>query len=165
MTAPNDFFTRRVLPLILRYEGGYVDHPSDPGGETKYGISKRSYPDLDIQHLTIEDAGEIYYRDYWQVCRCDDLPRALALSVFDSAVNQGTHAAIKLLQDAVAVDTDGILGSVTLEAARHGTLGNHLASFTTARILRYTNTRNFDVFGRGWVARAIHVYGVSRQEV
>lgn len=83
------FFEDVALPWILKAEGGYVNDPADPGGETNYGISKRSYPELDIQHLTPVLAGGIYERDYWQAGGCDGLPAGLALIHFDSCVNCG----------------------------------------------------------------------------
>jgi lysozyme family protein len=87
----------RALPIVLRFEGGYVDHPSDPGGETKFGISKRSYPHLDIKALTKEQAGDIYHRDYWTPLKCDALPWPLNLFHFDAGVNHGKVQARKFL--------------------------------------------------------------------
>lgn len=91
------FFEDTARPWILEVEGGYVNDPQDPGGETKYGISKRSYPNLDIAALTQEQAGAIYLRDYWQAAGCDGLPQGLALIHFDAAVNCGVHRAMNFL--------------------------------------------------------------------
>lgn len=85
MTKGNGFAA--ALELLLHFEGGYVNDPNDAGGETKYGISKRAYPNLDIASLTKSDAAEIYLRDYWDACRCSEMPEPLSLSVFDYAVN------------------------------------------------------------------------------
>lgn len=76
-----------------KIEGGYTNDPDDPGGETKWGISKRAYPDLDIANLTLEDAIEIYRKDYWNPCNCDNLDWPLACAVFDTAVNCGVKRA------------------------------------------------------------------------
>lgn len=83
----------RCIPFVLKWEGGYVNHPDDPGGETKYGISKRAYPDLDIKSLTLDDAKSIYRRDYWDASNCDSFDLPLAVVVFDSAVNCGVGRA------------------------------------------------------------------------
>ena len=79
-------FNRAVEHLLVE-EGGYVNHPEDPGGETKFGISKRAYPSLNIKDLTVNEAKEIYKRDYWDHFPMDDLPDGVAFSLFDFAVN------------------------------------------------------------------------------
>lgn len=112
----------RAVEVVLAHEGGYVNDPADPGGETKYGISKRSYPSLDIANLTREDAIAIYYRDFYSKYgygRLND--EAVATKVFDMAVNMGPATAHRLLQEALVflgfpVDVDGILGPQTLMA-------------------------------------------------
>ena len=103
--------------LLMQNEGGYVYNANDKGGETKYGISKRAYPNEDIKNLTLERAQEIYKRDYWDRCKCDQLPDCLSVAVFDFAVNSGTNRAIKLLQKALNVKADGIIGNETIGAA------------------------------------------------
>lgn len=95
MATDADFAT--AVQFVLQQEGGYVANPADPGGETKYGISKRSYPDLDIAALTVDDARQIYYTDYWQQSGADALPMPLAMIVLDTAVNMGNGAAQQLL--------------------------------------------------------------------
>lgn len=87
----------KSLNFVLKWEGEYSNDPSDPGGETKYGISKRAYPELDIKSLTKEDAARIYYRDYWQPLDCDSRPDDLAMSVFDAGVNCGIGRVSKWL--------------------------------------------------------------------
>jgi len=106
-----------AIDFVLKMEGGYSQDPNDPGGETNFGISKRAYPSLDIKNLTVDVAKEIYLRDYWNICKCDELPSALAISVFDTAVNQGTGIAKRLLQIALNVTVDGIIGDKTIAAA------------------------------------------------
>lgn len=103
-----------AVKIILKHEGGYVNDPDDPGGETAFGICKRSYPDLDIRNLTVEQAKEIYYRDYWMKAYCHEIRNhQLAIHVFDMAVNAGVTAAIRLLQGAVSTSQDGRFGPVT----------------------------------------------------
>lgn len=83
----------RALEFVLKWEGGYVNDPADPGGETKYGISKRSYPGLDIRGLTRDEAGDIYWTDYWLRAGCEGLEWPLSLVVFDTSVNMGVRRA------------------------------------------------------------------------
>jgi lysozyme family protein len=118
---PEEFV--RAVGRVLDDEGGYVCDPSDPGGETKYGISRRAYPDLDIRDLTREQAIAIYYRDYWREHRYGDLPAAVAEKLFDLAVNIGPANGTRCLQRALRacghhVADDGVLGPATAEAAR-----------------------------------------------
>src|SRR5438045_9518054 len=88
----------QALALVLRFEGGYVNDEQDPGGETKFGISKRAYPNLDIRNLTPELAGQIYASDYWGPSGCDRLTPGMAVVVFDSAVHVGVRRAVAWLQ-------------------------------------------------------------------
>lgn len=143
------------LAAVLHWEGGYVDDPRDPGGETRFGISRRAYPDVDIATLTAEQAGAIYHRDYWQVCQCDALPPALAMLVFDGAVNQGTGAAIRMLQAAAKVPEDGAMGPRTIAAARSPAV---VDAFAVQRALRYATTRGMDVYGKGWFNRLFDMH-------
>lgn len=102
-------------------EGGYVDDPNDHGGETKFGISKRSYPDLDIKSLTIDQARAIYYRDFWRPLLLDDLiDPQIAGEIFDTAVNCGMGSAVRIAQKALKflgepIDADGKMGPLTVE--------------------------------------------------
>lgn len=151
----------RALTIILREEGGYVNDPNDPGGETNFGISKRQYPDVDIKNLTHEQVAAIYKRDYWDKVKGDEIPWPLCLFVFDAAVNQGcdakaNYAAQKLLQKALDVAQDGILGPATMKRvsmSRHW----HHCRFMAFRAQRYMGTRNFDKYGEGWLTRLFRV--------
>ena len=87
----------KAIDFVLSIEGGYVNDPKDPGGETKYGISKHSYPNVDIANLTEEQAKEIYKRDYWDKCNCDHIPDLRDVLVFDTAVNMGINSAMQFL--------------------------------------------------------------------
>jgi len=90
----------KAVKVVLEHEGGYVFNPHDPGGETKYGISKRSYPHLDIKNLTEDEAKEIYRRDFWNKMNLDEICDDLATEVFDFAVNAGIRQASIFLQKA-----------------------------------------------------------------
>ena len=147
----NDGF-KPAVDRVLRMEGGYVNDPADPGGETKYGISKRAYPAVDIAAMTEDGARAIYKKDYWAACRCDSLPAPLDQLVFDAAVNQGVGAAVKMLQAAVGVRADGQIGPVTLAAARQADV-EAPARFMTLRAMRYADTPGWARYGAGWMKR------------
>lgn len=108
-----------VIDYLIDDEGGYVNDPNDLGGETKYGISKRSYPGLDIKNLTIQDVRAIYKKDYWEPVRADELPRGINYMVFDMAVNHGHSNAIKMLQRVAGVEDDGKIGPATIAASKN----------------------------------------------
>ena len=146
----------RALEIILESEGGYVDHANDPGGETRYGITKQVARDYgyigDMRSLPINTAAEIYKVKYWDACKCDQLPWPLSLYVFDAAVNQGVSAATRMLQKVLQTVQDGIIGDTTLRLAKSS--GEHQAvRYLSERSMRYVNTRNFDTFGYGWLNR------------
>lgn len=150
----------RCIRHILNEEGGYVNHAKDPGGETKYGISKRAYPQLDIPNLTLEEAEKIYKRDYWEPVLGNQWPDGLALLLFDTAVNMGVKTAIVLLQKTLNVEQDGIIGPVTrLAAQKH--MPFLLNSFCAERTLRYAMNKNLETFGRGWFRRLFRMYGFA----
>lgn len=138
---------------LISHEGGYVNHPTDPGGETNYGISKRAYPSLDIKALTLADAKAIYKRDYWDRAQCDQLPSQLSYLVFDAAVNSGIGQSIRFLQRAVGVADDGVMGAITLSAIKRLDAENLCARFLGQRLEFMTKLSTFDVFGKGWARR------------
>lgn len=88
----------KAFKFLMKWEGGYVNNPQDPGGETKYGISKKSYPDIDIPNLTIEQAKKLYHEDYWRGAGCEMISSPLDIIVFDTAVNCGVRRALYILQ-------------------------------------------------------------------
>jgi lysozyme family protein len=112
----------RLIGKVLEHEGGYVCDPADPGGETKYGICKRSYPAIDIKSLTLEQAKGIYYCEWWLRLRCNDIDNdQVAQKLLDTAVNVGKAAGVKILQKALCdvglkVAIDGVIGPKTLDA-------------------------------------------------
>ena len=110
---------REAIEVILKHEGGYVNDPVDPGGETNMGISKRAYPDLDIKGLTKQSVREIYYKDYWLKGKCPQVPDELRLIFFDMVVNMGKSRAVKILQKSVSAKgikttVDGGIGPQTI---------------------------------------------------
>ena len=146
-----------LIDYILEYEGGYVHHPNDPGGETHFGISKRAYPHLNIRDLTKADAKRIYRRDYWIACRCDELPDSLKLMVFDTAVNMGCGRAIRFLQKSMGVKVDGKFGPQTLKAVQTTPESVVLESYAITRLKFYHRLPGWKHFGKGWGKRLLEV--------
>jgi lysozyme family protein len=143
----------RAFRLVVGHEGGYVNHPQDPGGETKFGISKRAYPHLDIPSLTLEQAAKIYRADYWRPLRCADLPWPVAIVLFDGGVNSGVGTAAKLLQLCLGVKADGVIGPVTLAAAAKRGARDLAAEMIARRLLLMSGLPTWRVFGLGWSRR------------
>lgn len=137
----------------LLWEGGYVNHPSDPGGETKYGISKRAYPKEDIKNLTVAKAKEIYKKDYWDKVKGDDLPAGVDTMVFDAAVNSGIGRSIKWLQAALGVTVDGVIGPKTLIAATKADPKELILELGEQRMRFLRGLKTWNTFGSGWTNR------------
>ena len=137
-----------AVEFILEREGGWVNDPHDPGGETHFGISKRAYPLEDIPNMTRERATLLYKRDYWETASCGEFPPAIGIALFDSAINQGVFAAIKLLQRSLSVVEDGVVGDETLEAAKRQNVRKVLRDFLRRRILRYARNPQAERFFR-----------------
>ena len=135
---------------LMGHEGGYVNDPRDPGGETNWGISKRSYPHLDIATLSREQAKEIYRRDFWERANADQFDGAIAFQVFDTAVNSGIGTAIKLLQRAVGVKDDGVVGPITLRAIASKSALGVVVLYNAERLDFMANLPAWKTFGRGW---------------
>jgi len=148
-----------AFPLVVTLEGGYVNDPEDPGGETKYGISKAAYPHEDIANLTLDRAKSIYATDYWMMSGCDKLPDQLQYDVFDMAVNSGVGAAVSCLQKAVRAPVDGIFGIQTLSAVNSANPYVVLVRFSSERLLFITGSPEFPKFAKGWVRRIATVMG------
>lgn len=143
----------QAFDRLIGLEGGYVNDPNDPGGETKYGISRRSYPGEMIRTMTLDRAKEIYLRDYWGPAGCDFVPDAIKFDLFDMAVNSGVSAAIKTLQRTVGVDEDGKLGPLTLQALQSMFAPRFIARFNGARLQFMSALPTWPSFGRGWANR------------
>ena len=144
-----DFQT--AFDRLIGHEGGYVNDPSDPGGETKWGISKRSYPLRNIAELTREDAAQISRCDFWDVV--GDIDPALKFQVFDFAVNSGIQTAIRKLQLAVKVADDGHWGPRSAAAVKSMGVNDALMRFAAYRLLFMTDLKNWPSAGRGWARR------------
>ena len=138
---------------LISHEGGYVNDSRDPGGETKFGISKRAYPQVDIKNLTLDAAKAIYKRDYWDRAQCDKLPPSVAYVLFDAAVNSGIGQAIRFLQRAVNVADDGVIGPMTIAAVTRLDAASVCARYIGQRLEFMTKLTTWDAFSRGWSRR------------
>lgn len=143
----------KLIRRILDHEGGYVNDSADPGGETKFGISKRSYPNADIKSLTLEDAIEIYRRDFWNPIKGDRFYDGVAFQLLDSAVHSGIRESIRFLQRAVDVADDGFFGPVSLAASQAMSESDQIMLFIAERIEYQTKLKNWPNHGKGWMRR------------
>ena len=137
---------------LLGNEGVYVNNPQDPGGETNWGISKRSYPNVDIANLTQDGAKEIYLRDFWNPI--GDADPAIKFQVFDFAVNSGIQTAIRKLQAAIGVADDGHWGPVSAAKLASMDRNDVLMIFIAQRLRFWAGLSNWPTFGKGWAVRA-----------
>ncbi len=151
---------QRAMQWIIKIEGGYVNHPNDPGGETNYGISKRQYPDLDIRALTEDQATDIYRRDYWLANRCHEMPQALRIAVFDGAVNHRPKANAKMLQRSVGTTPDGLIGPATIRACQLEPQDLAINAYLWRRLQLYADlagSSRYKPFLRGWISRLVRL--------
>jgi len=149
------------LAFVLEAEGGFSDHPSDPGGATNLGITRRTLSEFrdaeasveDVRALTREEAREIYRTRFWTPLRCAELPPGVDLMVFDFGVNAGPGRSARLLQRAAGVTADGSIGPVTLAAVRARRPADLIARLADDRKAYYRGLDAFPTFGRGWTRR------------
>lgn len=138
---------------LIGHEGGLVEHPADPGGLTRFGISQRRYPGEDIRGMTLARAKELYRRDFWGQSGCDAVPDNIKFIMFDAGVNSSPEAAIRLLQRTVGTTEDGILGPITLTAAGTMHPARLAARMTAHYLLLLADLPTWPSFGRGWTRR------------
>jgi lysozyme family protein len=157
----------QAFKVVIGHEGGYTANPADPGNwtggrcgvgschGTNWGISAAAYPQIDIASLTLQQAQEIYRRDYWDRAQCGKLPAALALLVFDATVNNGVGRAIRWLQATLKVPQDGAIGPGTLAAieAQHSNSFRLCAEFQANRLIFMAGLATWRTFGDGWARR------------
>lgn len=142
---------------VLGHEGGFSNHPDDPGGATRFGVTEAVAREVgyrgDMRELPIELAKRIYLERYWQAVRADELPPGIRHTLFDAAVNSGPRQAVLWLQRALGVTADGILGPQTLAAA-HEVSADALRSRILAQRLKFMSALpNWPAFSRGWARR------------
>ncbi|MGE0358654.1 MAG: glycoside hydrolase family 108 protein [Burkholderiales bacterium] len=138
---------------LMDHEGGYVNDKADPGGETKFGISKRSYPDEDIPNMTRDRAMEIFRRDFWDRVNADRLPDGVAFQLADFAYHSGADTAVRYLQRALGVADDGHWGKVSQAAADAASESDMILRLNGERLDFMTRRKNWPEHGRGWARR------------
>ena len=150
----------QAVSYLIEDEGGYVNDRTDRGGETKYGISKASYPSLGIANLTIDQAKDIYKNDFWDEVRAEEFSSSVRYPLFDMAVNHGQVNAVKILQRAAGMlgkDVDGVIGPKTIESSKKV----DFIKFTWERLLFYGRIVKNDPsqlkYINGWINRAMKV--------
>jgi len=138
---------------LLGHEGGYVNNPNDPGGETNWGISKRSYPSVDILNLSRDDAKAIYRGDFYDRINVTGLPDSVLFQLFDFAVNSGCETAVRYFQRAIGVADDGIFGKISIEAASRVSEADMLLGINAERLEFMTKLSAWKTFNKGWARR------------
>ena len=150
---------QECLDLVLKSEGGWVNHPSDPGGETNLGVTKRvweeyvGHPVKTMKDLTKDDVAPMYELKYWRPCYCEVLPRGLDFVVFSMGVNAGPGRSIKLLQQSIGCVPDGVIGPTTRGLISSSNGATLIAKFSETRREYYRSLKTFPIFGKGWLAR------------
>lgn len=167
----------KAFNFTIGSEGGFQADRADRGNwttgvigkgqlkGTKFGISAFAYPDLDIKNLTIEQAKEIYHRDYWLKSKCDRLPDPLSMMVFDYAVNSGSRQAIRDLQRSLCVAADGIIGNQTIGAAHSKPLKPVIENYYNRRMNLFMANPNWAKYKNGWSRRALSLKEMAERMV
>ena len=152
----------KSLEMVLKHEGGFVDHPEDPGGATNKGITHKTYSDFlgrpledvsELKNIPDEHVQQIYKDGYWNRVKADQLSSGVDFCIFDWAVNSGPGRAAKALQKAVLVTQDGAIGPMTLAAVEEELPEEIIEKITKEREEFYRSLRTFDTFGKGWLRR------------
>lgn len=148
-----------IFDILIGEEGGYTNDPNDPGGETNWGIDKKSHPDIDIKNLTKDGAKTIYINSYWLPSCSDKFPSVLAMMVFDAAVNNGVERAKEWLQTSLGVTADGKIGPMTIAALQAAIANPNIgvngvsSEFLARRIDFMAGLSTWQYFGLGWSRR------------
>ncbi|MEJ2623670.1 MAG: glycosyl hydrolase 108 family protein [Pseudolabrys sp.] len=158
-----------ALRRLLAHEGGYTNHPADPGGPTNFGITIHDYrryvkpgaTAADVKAMTVSEAKRIYRAKYWDAQRCDELPAGVDYAVFDYGVNSGIGRSKKVLQRVVGVKADGVLGPLTMCAVNASDPKAVVIAICDERLRFLKRLRTWPVFGRGWGRRVAEVKAVA----
>lgn len=162
------------LPRVLEHEGGYVNHPADPGGPTMKGVTLAVYRAFkgkptatadELRHISEGDLQAIYRINYWARARCDELPVGVDYCVFDYAVNSGVNRAVRHLQEVLGVFADGQVGAMTIAAANGRPVVQLIDEYCDRRMRFLRGLGTFGTFGRGWTARVSAVETRAREDV
>ena len=164
MTAEDRF--PRALALVLIHEGGFVNHPADPGGATNRGVTQGTYnawrrrqghEPRSVRDITDQEVAAIYRAGFWDAIRADQLPPGVAYAVFDAAVNSGPGRAVRWLQAEVGARQDGIVGPQTLGLVDQAEPVALINSYCDRRLRFMQSLRHWPTFGRGWSRRVLEV--------
>lgn len=165
---PENLTFKEVFNRVIGHEGGYVNDPHDAGGETNWGVTKRTAQENgytgSMKMMTREQAYQIYEKAFWQRYNCDKLSPAVAFQFFDAAVNHGVGNASRMLQRAVGVADDGIVGKVTLSAVEKMPISDFILKFNAQRIKFYTKLKSFPRYGAGWMNRVAGNLGYAAKD-
>lgn len=162
-----------ALAHVLKLEGGFIDHASDPGGATNMGITRKtleawrgeSVTVMDVRELSRDESGSIYRTRYWDAIHGDQLPAGVALFVFDAAVNHGPKQAARFLQRAAGAKDDGWIGPATLEAVGRADPHELLIEMGAQRMVFYAGLPTFDTFGLGWSRRLMDTVAAALEAI
>jgi lysozyme family protein len=146
---------------MIHSEGGFVNHPNDPGGATNFGVTKKVWEEWikrvvtvdDMKKLTLEQVKPLYYEKYWLPVKADQLPVGVDFLVFSFGVNAGISRATKVLQTALGVVADGQIGPNTMKKIQQADAKDLIEKFSNAKISFYKSLSTFATFGRGWLNR------------
>lgn len=162
-----------ALEAVLHHEGGYVNHPADPGGRTNLGVTQRvlaqwrghDVTEEDMRALTAADVAPLYKSLYWDRIRGDDLPAGVDYCVFDCAINSGPGRAVKFLQQVVGADDDGVIGPGTLKAVAAMPADEIVSRYQAKRLAFLQALPTWDTFGKGWGRRVTEVASAAGKMV
>lgn len=149
------------LKAILKHEGGYVNHPSDPGGRTNLGVTQKVWEEWvgkavgesEMRALTPATVAPMYRKKYWDAVKADDLPDGLDYLMFDFAINAGPGRAIKTMQKAIGTTPDGAIGPKTMQSLKDADQAELVAKFSAEKEAFYRSLPTFATFGKGWLRR------------
>ena len=153
---------KECLDLVLKSEGGWVNNPNDPGGETNLGVTKAvweeyvGHPVTTMKNLTKDDVAPLYEQKYWRACYGEVLPRGLDFIVFSMGVNAGPGRSVKLLQQSIGCVPDGVIGPATRSLICASNTATLIAKFSEVRREYYRSLKTFPIFGKGWLSRVDH---------
>jgi lysozyme family protein len=150
-----------ALKAILKHEGGFVNHPKDPGGMTNLGVTKKVWEawvgkavdEKEMRALTPEVVGPMYKKKYWDAVKADEMSEGLDYLMFDFAVNAGPRRAIKTMQKAIGTTPDGAIGPKTMAALKAANQSELVAKFSAEKEAFYRSLPTFTTFGKGWLRR------------
>lgn len=156
----------RALKAVLVHEGGYVNHPADPGGATNKGVTQATYnayrrakrrSTQSVRSISGAEVADIYKSRYWDAVKGDDLPSGLDYCVFDFGVNSGPSRAIKFMQRQIGTDADGVIGPKTMKAVARADTVAAISGICDRRLSWLKTLRHWGTFGRGWSRRVVGV--------